>query len=261
MFDRYRDRIVVAEIDAKRRSSTTSTSSCTTPSPSPRPTTTRSTCSIDNPHARRVVVYTWNFHPELIDSAIEQGRQRLPLEDAARARPRRRPRSDPRRRDRDQPAAGQSPTDDGLDWPGRSEGLTDRESEILALITQGKSNIEVAAITYFSKNSIKSYIRSTYRKIGVKQPHPSRALGRRARLQARPPPHRPLAGGGALGRRRPERAAHRTTTTPPFSVHSTVPYSNDCTRPPPSRSASSAVGRPSGDAAPPFASHVSRIPP
>jgi DNA-binding NarL/FixJ family response regulator len=27
----------------------------------------------------------------------------------------------------------------GLDWPGRSEGLTDRESEILTLITQGKA--------------------------------------------------------------------------------------------------------------------------
>ena len=32
----------------------------------------------------------------------------------------------------------------GLDWPGRGEGLTDRESEILALITQGMSNAEVA---------------------------------------------------------------------------------------------------------------------
>ena len=28
----------------------------------------------------------------------------------------------------------------GLDWPGRGEGITDRESEILALITQGKNN-------------------------------------------------------------------------------------------------------------------------
>jgi hypothetical protein len=27
----------------------------------------------------------------------------------------------------------------GLDWPGRREGLTDREAEVLALITQGKA--------------------------------------------------------------------------------------------------------------------------
>ena len=32
----------------------------------------------------------------------------------------------------------------GLDWPGRGEGLSDREAEILALITQGKSNADVA---------------------------------------------------------------------------------------------------------------------
>ena len=54
-----------------------------------------------------------------------------------------------------------------LDWPGRREGLTDRESEILALITQGKSNAEVAALTYLSPNTVKSYIRTLYRKIGV----------------------------------------------------------------------------------------------
>ena len=55
----------------------------------------------------------------------------------------------------------------GLDWPGRGEGLTDRESEILALITQGKNNAEVAALTYLSPNTVKSYIRTIYRKIGV----------------------------------------------------------------------------------------------
>ena len=55
----------------------------------------------------------------------------------------------------------------GLDWPGRGEGLSDRESEILALITQGKSNAEVAKLTYLSPNTVKSYIRSIYRKIGV----------------------------------------------------------------------------------------------
>jgi DNA-binding CsgD family transcriptional regulator len=55
----------------------------------------------------------------------------------------------------------------GLNWPGRTEGLTDRESEILALITQGKSNAEVAALTFLSPNTVKSYIRTIYRKIGV----------------------------------------------------------------------------------------------
>ena len=45
--------------------------------------------------------------------------------------------------------------------------LTDREAEILALITQGKSNAEVAATTFLSPNTVKSYIRTIYRKIDV----------------------------------------------------------------------------------------------
>jgi DNA-binding CsgD family transcriptional regulator len=55
----------------------------------------------------------------------------------------------------------------GLDWPGRGEGLTDREAEILALITQGKNNADVARLTFLSPNTVKSYIRSVYRKIGA----------------------------------------------------------------------------------------------
>jgi DNA-binding CsgD family transcriptional regulator len=55
----------------------------------------------------------------------------------------------------------------GLDWPGRREGLSDREAEILALITQGRSNAEVAVLTFLSPNTVKSYIRMVYRKIDV----------------------------------------------------------------------------------------------
>ncbi len=55
----------------------------------------------------------------------------------------------------------------GGDWPGREEGLTARESEVLSLITQGHSNNDIVETTMLSINSIKSYIRSAYRKIGV----------------------------------------------------------------------------------------------
>lgn len=53
------------------------------------------------------------------------------------------------------------------DWPGREEGLTEREAEVLALITQGLSNAVIAERTRLSINSIKTYIRSCYRRIGV----------------------------------------------------------------------------------------------
>ena len=53
------------------------------------------------------------------------------------------------------------------DWPGRAAGLSSREAEIIALITQGLSNQEIADRAYLSINSIKTYIRSAYRKIQV----------------------------------------------------------------------------------------------
>jgi DNA-binding CsgD family transcriptional regulator len=53
------------------------------------------------------------------------------------------------------------------DWPGRSDGLTAREAEVVALITQGLSNTEIATRCYLSINSVKSYIRGAYSKIEV----------------------------------------------------------------------------------------------
>ena len=57
--------------------------------------------------------------------------------------------------------------DDWLEAHGRAHGLTRRESQVIALITQGLSNAEIARATYLSINSVKTYIRSTYRKIEV----------------------------------------------------------------------------------------------
>jgi two-component system, NarL family, response regulator LiaR len=53
------------------------------------------------------------------------------------------------------------------DWPGRSAGLSSREAEVLALISQGLSNEQIAARAYVSMNTLKTYIRSAYRKIDV----------------------------------------------------------------------------------------------
>ncbi len=53
------------------------------------------------------------------------------------------------------------------DWPGRAAGLSPREAEVIALITQGLSNQEIADRVFLSINSIKTYIRTAYRKMGV----------------------------------------------------------------------------------------------
>lgn len=57
--------------------------------------------------------------------------------------------------------------DDFGRWPGDRHGLSNRESEVLALITQGMSNGEICERTYLSPNTLKSYIRNLYRKLGV----------------------------------------------------------------------------------------------
>jgi two-component system, NarL family, response regulator LiaR len=49
----------------------------------------------------------------------------------------------------------------------RRHGLTDREATILALIAAGLSNVEIAQELYLSINSVKTYIRTAYRRIGV----------------------------------------------------------------------------------------------
>lgn len=54
-------------------------------------------------------------------------------------------------------------------WPGREHGLSVREAEVVALITQGHTNDEIAATLFLSPNSLKSYIRAAYRKMGVER--------------------------------------------------------------------------------------------
>ncbi|MCR6033392.1 response regulator [Nocardioides sp. zg-579] len=119
----------------------------------------------------RIVVFSWHTDPGVVDRALREGADGYlhkalgaheivaALEkvcDGEVVRP------DPRL----------AMTDPDLDrasgaWPGQREGLSPREGEILAYITQGLSNQEIAESTYLSINSVKTYIRTAYRKIGV----------------------------------------------------------------------------------------------
>lgn len=63
----------------------------------------------------------------------------------------------------------ESSADSEGDWPGRDAGLTPREAEVIALITQGLTNQQIADRVYLGLNTIKTYIRSAYRKIGVER--------------------------------------------------------------------------------------------
>ncbi len=167
MLDQYRDRVVIAEIDSNEPVADVVDIVLYDSFAQPEADHDEISTLVQNSRARRVVVYTWNFHPDLVESARNKGAhgylsKTLPARDLVSALEAVHAGevviSDPPRRAR---------SAIGLDWPGRGEGLTDREAEILALITQGKSNAEVAALTFLSPNTVKSYIRTIYRKIDV----------------------------------------------------------------------------------------------
>lgn len=167
MLDQYRDRVLIAEIDTNQPVHDAVDIVLYDSFAQPESDHQDIRVLVENPRARKVVVYTWSFHPDLVETARRQGvrgylSKTLPARELVAAL--------------EAVHAGELVVSDpplraksasGLNWPGRGEGLTDRESEILALITQGKSNAEVAALTFLSPNTVKSYIRIIYRKIDV----------------------------------------------------------------------------------------------
>ena len=116
-----------------------------------------------------VVLFTWHLGPDMVAEALEHGvaacvSKTATAEELVQAleqvhRGEVVLSSDPG--PHAMPAAG--------DWPGRSHGLSARESEVLALIAQGLTNGEIAERAYISANSVKTHIRSAYRKIGVER--------------------------------------------------------------------------------------------
>jgi NarL family two-component system response regulator LiaR len=147
----------------------------------------------------KVVIYSWNLEPGLIERALQEGASGYlskvltgPVIVEALERI---------MNGETVVLTGENETSVGGegDWPGRSAGLSPREAEILALITHGLSNLEIADRAHVSINSVKTYIRSAYRKIGAEsrtqallwamkngfQPDSERTID--PRLRVRPP--------------------------------------------------------------------------
>jgi NarL family two-component system response regulator LiaR len=115
--------------------------------------------------ARRLVIFSWHLDPTLVRRAIDAGARGYltkgldaaglvgALERVHAGEVVVSEEEDPR------PGTGA--------WPGRELGLSEREAEIVALITQGLSNEKIADRAYLSINTVKSYIRTAYRKMGV----------------------------------------------------------------------------------------------
>jgi DNA-binding NarL/FixJ family response regulator len=77
---------------------------------------------------------------------------------------------------------------DPADFLGQDAGLSPRESTVLELVTRGFGNQEIADELYLSINSVKTYIRSTYRKIDVSTRSQAVAWAIQAGFPSVPPP-------------------------------------------------------------------------
>jgi NarL family two-component system response regulator LiaR len=58
--------------------------------------------------------------------------------------------------------------DEAVRWPGRDAGLTERESELLSLLSTGMTNRELGTHLYISENTVKTQLRHLYAKLGVR---------------------------------------------------------------------------------------------
>lgn len=166
MFDHYRDRIEVVQLAPDEPVTVDVDVALLDTFAQPEAGSSDLKVLIDNPHAAKVAVYTWVFEPAVVDAALTAGAagylsKTLPAADLVEALER----IHAGEVVVSEPPAAHQPV--GQDWPGREEGLSERESEVVALIALGRSNAEIAAMTYLSINSIKTYIRSAYAKMGV----------------------------------------------------------------------------------------------
>jgi two-component system, NarL family, response regulator LiaR len=58
--------------------------------------------------------------------------------------------------------------DEAVRWPGRDAGLTERESELLSLLSTGMTNRELGMHLYISENTVKTQLRHLYAKLGIR---------------------------------------------------------------------------------------------
>ncbi|QMS56947.1 Response regulator protein VraR [Kocuria varians] len=125
-------------------------------------------CLLENPLCDKVVMYTWHTGAPQVEEALSLGMhgclsKELSASDLAD--------SLIRVHDGELVVSPEVVREEIKvpDWPGRPEGLSAREAEVIALITQGLTNDDIARTCYLSINSVKSYIRSAYRKMGVER--------------------------------------------------------------------------------------------
>jgi NarL family two-component system response regulator LiaR len=115
----------------------------------------------------RLVVFSWNTQPEVVRGALSVGAagyltKGLAADDLVAALER------IAEGETVAPATHAEPGDDAVGrWPGDEHGLSARESEVLALVCQGYGNEDIARRAFLSLSTVKTHLRTIFRKLGV----------------------------------------------------------------------------------------------
>jgi DNA-binding NarL/FixJ family response regulator len=117
---------------------------------------------------RNVAVFSLDISPALIDDALAAGARGVISKSL----------SGPSIRDAIVRIAGGeevvavadagSPVLDDLDWPGKAEGLTERESQVLVLVAEGLTNKEIATALYLGVETVKTHVRQVLAKLNLR---------------------------------------------------------------------------------------------
>lgn len=166
MLRNYRHQVEVVELDANTSVEARTDIALYDSFAAPRGDRAEILRLVENPAVDKVAVYTWNFEQGMARAALAAGASGY-LSKGLSARLLVRALLAIHAGDRVISPTPRARGVAGGDWPGREEGLTEREAEVLALITQGLNNEEISRRMRLSPNTVKSYIRTCYRRIGV----------------------------------------------------------------------------------------------
>jgi DNA-binding NarL/FixJ family response regulator len=146
-----------------------------------------------NPRAGAIVVFSFSDHPQTVRHAMGAGAQgfiskAVPAREivdgvVAAARGERVILTRTSQR---------AAIDGALRWPGREIGLTERESELLSLLSTGMTNRELGSHLYVSENTVKTQLHHLYAKLNVRNRAQAASLGGQGILGDRRPQSKPV---------------------------------------------------------------------
>jgi DNA-binding NarL/FixJ family response regulator len=215
MLDRYRDRIAIAQIDANEPVTDPVDIALYDSFAQPESDQDEIAVLVRNSKARRVVVYTWNFHPDLITRARDHGvhgylSKTLPASELVAALEAVHAGevvvSDP-------PWAGQERARAGLARAGRRAHRPGSRNPGPHHPRQKQRRHRRPDLPQPQHHQVlhPHPVPQDQRR----QPHPSRPLGRHPRIHPRPPPHRTLAPSGRINVTAPAAALLSSGNRPP----------------------------------------------